>query len=126
MTVPWWDKPAQGLGGELEALEDPEKASAQELDPETQVLTPSELKSNRIKAKKRKLLVIMAIRVDDLKIAGVQTLVDRVQAHLEKAFAASDVTKGTFTNCGVEVFFKTFFDSVFVNWRTNFLSIFWV
>ena len=51
--------------------------------------------------KEKRLLVIMAIHVEDLRIAGEPEEVDEIIKHLEAAFGTSDVTRGTFTNCGV-------------------------
>ena len=50
---------------------------------------------------RRRLLLIMVLHVDDLKIAGEKAEVDKVIAHLNKAFGSSDITYAPFTNCGV-------------------------
>ena len=48
-----------------------------------------------------KLVLIIAIHVDDLKIAGEPNHVKKLIEHIELEFGACDKTEGNFTNCGV-------------------------
>ena len=49
-----------------------------------------------------KLVCIMTIHVDDLKIAGEHWVVQELLKILEQEFGELTIERGTFTNCGVQ------------------------